>query len=417
MNDVDALVGDLFRHEAGKMVSILVRLFGTERLALAEDVVQDVLCRALEVWKFRGVPDNPSAWIVAAAKNRVIDALRREKKAKAYVHTVVAETDAAVDALFQPEAIRDDQLRMMYSCCHPKLKEDVQVALVLHILCGFSTDEIAQAFLAGHAAMEKRILRGKSALAASKHLLDLDSGDVAARLPAVQRALYLLFNEGYHGANANSAVRAELCREAIYLVELLLEHPRARTGPTYGLAALMCLHAARLPARTDDAGHFVPMEQQDRTKWEPAFVVKGHFYLGQSAQGWELADYQIEAAIASEHVRAPTAAATDWDAIVALYDRLYALRPSAIVALNRAIAIGQHAGAERGLEEVLAIADGERLESYPFYWATRGEFAARSGKTADALEAFQKARKRARNPFERDHYAARIAAFSAHTIE
>ncbi|HUO93809.1 MAG TPA: sigma-70 family RNA polymerase sigma factor [Rhizomicrobium sp.] len=410
MDAVDALVDDLFRRESGKMVSILVRLFGTDHLALAEDVVQDVLCRALEVWKFRGVPDNPSAWLMAAAKNRAIDAMRGAKKAKAYALNAPAEAPPDVEALFHPAAVRDEQLRMMYSCCHPKLNEDVQVALILNILCGFSAKEIAAAFLIGVAAVEKRLARGKKTLALSKHLLDLKSDDVVGRLLAVQRALYLLFNEGYHGANATAAVRGELCKEAIHLCGLLLEHPRARTGPTYGLAALMCLHAARLPARMDCSGRFVPMELQDRSKWDPELIARGFAYLDQSARSWELADYQIEAAIAAAHASAATAEDTDWETIVALYDSLLAVRPSAIVALNRAIAVGQKAGPERGLEEILSIADSEILESYPFYWATLGEFALRSGKHGEARHSFRKARELARNPFERDHYAARIAA-------
>ncbi len=315
-----------------------------------------------------------------------------------------------VEALFQPAETKNDQLRMLYSCCHPKLNEKAQVALVLHILCRFSAAEIAYALLASETAIEKRLVRGKNALAQSKHLLDLKSDDVVARLPAVQRALYFLFNEGYHGAA--SAVGADLCKEAIYLVGLLLEHPRARTGPTYGLAALMCLHAARLPARADASGQFMPMEQQDRSKWDVELIARGFAYLEQSVRSRELTDYQIEAAIASAHASALSADETDWDTIVSLYDSLIAVRPSAIVALNRAIAVGHQAGPERGLEEVLSISGDDVLETYPFYWATLGEFALRSGKRNEAKRSFRKARELARNPFERDHYAARIMACS-----
>lgn len=254
MDRIDALVDDLFRREAGKMISILVRLFGTDNLALAEDVVQDVLCRALEVWKFRGVPDNPAAWLMAAAKNRAVDRLRSAKKAKVYAQDVSIDDGGDIARAFDPVAIRDDQLRMMYSCCHPKLKEDVQVALILNILCGFNAIEIAHGFLISEAAVEKRLARGKSMLAASRRLLDLNSDDVAERLPAVQRALYLLFNEGYHGANAMSAVRADLCKEAIHLVGLLLEHPPRGPAPRTGLRhSYACMRHAclRAPTRRD----------------------------------------------------------------------------------------------------------------------------------------------------------------------
>ncbi len=196
----------LFRREAGRMVATLTRLFGVHNLALAEDVVQDAFCRALEVWKFRGVPENPSAWLMATAKNRALDVLRRERTARTFAPEVgrllQSEWTLApvVEELFGPNAIKDDLLRMMFSCCHPRLPEEAQVALVLHILCGFSLSEIASAFVSTYAAIEKRITRAKKVLATSKRLFDVAaSAEFSARLPAVHRALYLLFNEGYHG--------------------------------------------------------------------------------------------------------------------------------------------------------------------------------------------------------------------------
>src|SRR5919109_1754895 len=207
----------LFRHEAGRMVSALTRIFGVHNLALAEDVVQDAFCRALEVWKFRGVPDNPSAWLMTTAKNRALDVLRRERTARTFApemgRLLESEWTAAplVDESFAAHAIRDEQLRMMFSCCHPRLAEEAQVALILNILCGFGASEIASAFLTGRAAVEKRISRGKKVLARARRLFDLADADFARRLSAVRRALYLLFSEGYHGASAESAVRSELC--------------------------------------------------------------------------------------------------------------------------------------------------------------------------------------------------------------
>src|SRR5262245_26838682 len=210
----------LFRREAGRMVAALTRIFGIHNLALAEDVVQDAFCRAMEVWKFRGMPENPSAWLMATARNRAIDILRRERTARTFAPELgrLLESEwtlaPVVEELFAEKAIRDDQLRMMFSCCHPRLREDAQVALVLNILCGFSVAEIASAFLSSHAAVEKRITRAKKVLAGSKRLFDLADADFPARLSAVHRALYLLFNEGYHGASAASSVRIELCEEA-----------------------------------------------------------------------------------------------------------------------------------------------------------------------------------------------------------
>src|SRR5215469_2925727 len=241
------LTDHLFRHEAGRMVAVLTRIFGVHNLALAEDVVQDAFCRALEVWSFRGVPENPSAWLMATAKNRALDILRRERTAQTYEpelsRFLQSEWTLApvVEEMFTENAIKDDQLRMMFSCCHPRLPEEVQVMLILHILCGFGINEVASAFVTTHTAVEKRIPRAKKILAESGRLFDTQThADFSARLPAVQRAIYLLFNEGYHGASAEFTVRAELCQEAMRLAAILREHPLAATPETFALSALMC---------------------------------------------------------------------------------------------------------------------------------------------------------------------------------
>src|SRR5215468_4448818 len=258
----------LFRRESGRMVAALLRIFGVHNLTLAEDVVQEAFCRALEVWKLRGIPDNPSAWLLQVAKNRALDIVRRERTARTFAPELgrLLETEwtlaPAVDEAFAAQTIRDEQLRMMFSCCHPRLPEEAQLALVLNILCGFGAGEIAGAFLTGRAAIEKRIARGKKSLAEARRLFDLGDAEFASRLSTVRRALYLLFNEGYHGASAESAVRTELCHEAMRLLALLREHPPAATPTTHALAALLCLHAARLPARLDSAGDLASLVDQ-----------------------------------------------------------------------------------------------------------------------------------------------------------
>lgn len=408
---------NLFRHEAGRMVSALTRVFGMHNLALAEDVVQDAFCRALEVWKYRGVPENPSAWLMATAKHRALDLLRRERTALTFAPELgrLLESEwtlaPAVQELFGAHAIKDDELRMMFSCCHPRLREEAQVALVLHILCGFSVGEVAGAFLSGESAIEKRISRAKKVLAASKRLFDLtDAADFSARLPSVHHALYLLFNEGYHGASADSVVRAELCQEAMRLAALLITHPLAATPATYALSALMCLHAARLPARLDASGNLTPFLDQDRSRWDTKLMAEGERLLDLSATGRNLTEYHIEAAIAAVHAKAPCAADTHWETIVSLYDALISIRPSPIVALNRAVAIGQCEGPERGLEEMRNIASPERLAAYPFYSAAMGEFELQSGRRGIAHEYFQTAVALARNAAERRFFAQRVCA-------
>ena len=250
----------------------------------------------------------------------------------------------------------------MFSCCHPRLTEEAQVALVLHILCGFSVNEIANAFVNSDATIEKRISRAKKVLAGSKKLFDVSGADdFSGRLPAVQRALYLLFNEGYHGASPESAVRAELCQEAMRLTALLLGHPPAATPATHALAALMCLHAARLPGRVDASGSLISLFDQDRSRWDSRLVTEGQRFLDLSATGAELTQYHIEAAIAWVHATAHRTEDTDWGKMVSLYNTLMTIRPSPVVALNRAIAVAQHEGPERGLEEIRTIADRDRL--------------------------------------------------------
>jgi len=407
----------LFRREAGRMVAALTRVFGVHNIALAEDVVQDAFCRAMEVWKFRGIPENPSAWLMATAKNRALDVLRRQRTARTSAPELgrLLESEwtlaPVVDELFAPNVIKDDLLRMMFSCCHPRLSEEAQVALILHILCGFSVGEIASAFVSGHAAIEKRIQRAKKVLAGSKRLFDVTlPADFSARLPAVHRALYLLFNEGYHGASAESAVRAQLCHEAMRLAAILLEHPRGATSTTYALSALMCLNAARLPARVDASGKLTSLFEQDRLLWDRKLVLEGLKLLELSASGSELTAYHVEAALASVHATAPRTEDTNWATIVSLYDTLMTIHPSPIVALNRAIAVAQHEGPERGLEEIDAIEDRKRLSAYPFYSAALGELELRRGRHETAREHFRAALALARNPMERRYLERRMNA-------
>ena len=281
----------LFRREAGRLVAALTRIFGVHNLALAEDVVQDAFCRALEVWKVRGVPDTPAAWLMAVAKHRALDVIRRERTARTFAPELARVLDSewtlapAVAEAFAMPAIRDEQLRMMFSCCHPAVPEPVQVALVLNILCGFGAPEIAGAFLTSRAAMEKRLARGKAVLARSTRLFDLADAEFAARLTAVRRALYLLFNEGYHGASAQTSIRVDLCDEARRLVLLLLEAPAADQPETRALAALMCLQAARLPARLDADGDLSPFLEQNRARWDASLLRRGLELLERSAAG------------------------------------------------------------------------------------------------------------------------------------
>ena len=403
----------LFRHESGRLITALTRIFGFENLALAEDVVQDTFCRALEVWKLRGVPENPRAWLMKAAKNRAIDLLRRERTARRIEPELTRLLESewtmvpTVNAMFAAETIKDDQLRMMFTCCDPRIPEEGQLALTLNLLAGFTSAEIASSFLTKTATIEKRIERAKKALAENKQLFDLSDDALPARLSAVHRALYLLFNEGYHGTSKKCAVRFELCREAMRLAALLLDNPLVSSHATYALCALMWLHAARLRARVNGQGELIRLADQDRAQWDTELMARGNEFLELSASGPDLSEYHLEAAIASIHSSAPNTNDTDWPRIVWLYDMLLKIRPSPVVALNRAIAVGHMSGPERGIEAITAIEEIDRLASYPFFQAALGEMTLRAGRAASACRHFEAAALLARSPMERRYLQSR----------
>lgn len=410
----------LFRREAGRMVASLTRIFGVQNVDLAQDVVQDAFCRALEVWKQRGIPKNPAAWLMKSAKNRAIDVLRRERTARSFEPELARSLQSewtlvpAVNQLLEPGAIEDDQLRMMFSCCQPRLSATAQIALVLNLLCGFSAGEIGHAFLSGQPAIEKRIQRAKKVLASTRGLFDLADRDFQPRLTSVQRALYLLFNEGYHSASSSAAVRKDLCYEAMRLARLLGDHPLTATPATLALCALMHLNAARLSTRLDAAGDLSPLAEQDRSLWDRALIEEGARLLDLSAKGDELSEYHIEAAIALMHAQAPSVEETDWPRIVMLYETLMRIHPSPVTALNRAIAIAQAQGPVRGLAEIQAIQQREALSSYPFYHAALGELELRQRGYERAAVHFRTALGLAHNEAERRYLQRKIDAAEAY---
>jgi RNA polymerase sigma-70 factor (ECF subfamily) len=318
----------------------------------------------------------------------------------------VEETEAAAEVVADES---EDLLRMMFSCCHPALTDDGRTALILRLVCGFGTGEVACAFLVDRAAMEKRIVRAKRVIADEGRLFEVSTREQAReRMPAVLTAIYLMFDAGYHGSVVPEPVRADLCADAIRLASLLAGAPATATAEVDALLALMCLHAARMPARIDAAGALVPFERQDRSLWDAELIARGMKHLGDSARGAEVSTYHLEAGIAAVHAMSPSVHATPWGAIADLYDRLYALKPTPVVALGRAIAQAQIDGPARGIEALLAIPGRERLEDYPFYWAALGDLSLRAGDRARAVEWFRRGTKAARNEAERAMFARRI---------
>jgi RNA polymerase sigma factor (sigma-70 family) len=336
------------------MVPHLTRILGLGRLDLAEDVVQDTLCRAMENWPVHGVPDNPSAWLMRAARNRAIDLIRRDAQFRFFTPELthilkLREELPPGTPAFQNE-IRDDQLRMMFACCHPQLSTDAQVTLILKTLCGFSVAEIAHALLVSEESIEKRLARARKQFRDSGDFEEFTgSAEMPGRLGVVYQAIYLLFNEGYHGSQSVQTVRDDLCFEAIRLAELLSEHPQGNRPATFALLALLCFHASRLHGRMDEDGALLQLEIQDRSKWDRELIARGFLFLEKSSTGNELTEFHLQAAIASLHCAAVAYEQTDWSKIVELYDDLYKISPSPIVALNRAVALGNAHGPEEGL--------------------------------------------------------------------
>lgn len=415
-SSVHGLVDHLFRHEAGKLTAVLTRLVGVERFDLVEDLVQETLLRALEAWRLKGVPDNPSAWLITTGKNRAYDRLRHLQVVQRAAPSLKAEQGGQwpPDARFDAHEVEDDVLRMMFSCCPPELGTPHSVVLILKVLCGFGVREIAQALLASEAAIEKRISRAKAALAASGELYEVAGAEaLAPRLAAVQRAIYLLFSEGYHSTHPERAVREDLSAEAIRLGCLLADHPACGTPTTHALCALMALCAARLATRVDTEGALVLLQAQDRSRWDRALLGLGMQHLSRSAAGSELSPYHLQAGIAAQHALAPTWEATDWATIRRLYDALLALEPSAVVAINRAVAVAMHEGPEAGLSALDRVEARGGLQRWPFWHATRAELHRLAGDPEAARQGYAAAREHARNAAERAFYEARLAGLSA----
>jgi predicted RNA polymerase sigma factor len=283
------------------------------------------------------------------------------------------------------------------------------VTLILKTLCGFSVSEIAHAFLASEESIEKRLGRARNLFRSSGDLEEIAAvSDISARLDAVYRAIYLLFNEGYHGSGSERIVREDLCFEAIRLALLLSEHPEGQKPKTHALLALLCFHAARLRGRIDDDGSLIQLEMQDRSKWDGELVEKGFHFLEKASAGSELSDYHVEAGIASLHSAAASYDLTDWIKILELYDTLYRIRPSPIVALNRAVAAGKALGPEEGLVELKRIPESAKLRDYPFYPAAQGEFHLRAGRRLEAAKHFESAVKLARSQSERSFFERKL---------
>lgn len=420
--EVSQVVEHLFRHEGAKMVAMLTGIFGVEHLNLAEDVVQEALARALQTWPFYGVPQNPAAWIMRASRNLALDVVRRQKvfrEKEAEIIRVMDRPDAAPDqTVLLDQEIADDRLRMMFVCCHPVVPAEAQVALALNTLCGFGVTEISRAFLTSDAAIAKRLTRAKQKIREERVPFQIPEGEeLTRRLDTVLHTLYLLFNEGYKASSGENLVRVDVCEEAIRLAGLLAQHPSGNRPKTHALLALMLLNAARIPARVDEEGNLLRLQEQDRTRWNKSMIARGMLHLAQSAAGEELTEYHLQAGIAACHCAAEDYDSTEWSRILSLYDKLVEFDSSPVVALNRAIALANTHGPQAGLD-ALAQMDGlDKLESYYLLYAVLGEFEERLNHFAAAANHFRRALDLAKLKSERAFLSKRLEACEDRSVQ
>lgn len=411
---VPQLVDHLFRRQSGQLVAMLTRTFGAQHLELAEEVVQEALIKALQLWPHGGVPDNPAAWLLQVARRQALDVVRRQARFADREAAVAADIERALPAVPDHAAldrvVDDDELRMIVLCCDPSLSREASVALALKTVGGFSVAEIARAFLAEDATIAQRLVRAKRTLRDRGVRFEWPPPhELRARIDSVLEVIYLMFNEGYATHAGDALVRDDVCREAIRLGELVAAHPLTTTPAAHALVALMAFQAARSRARTDDAGELVLLEQQDPSAWDRGLLSRGFESLSAAASGDAYTIYHAQAAIAAEHAQPAFGMPTDWAAILRAYDRLVALAPSPVVLLNRAVAVGRVHGPQAALDSLRPLEQDRTLAGYYLLPAVQGHFWLQLGERIRASACFTDALARPCSAPERRFLARRLA--------
>jgi len=395
----------LFRTKSAQAVASLARIFND--FDRAEDAVQDAYLTALERWPQSGMPSNPAGWILTTARNRAIDRLRHEQNATSK-HELLAHLEALVPQDYE-EPVLDNRLGLIFACCHPALNLDTRIALTLRFAAGFTVEEIAGTLLVAQTTIAQRLVRAKRKIRDARLPFAVpESTALPQRLSDVLRVLYLIFNEGYASSTHANRVRAELCDEAQRLAELL-EQLLPSEPEIAGLRALMLFHDARRDTRVDEFGDAVLLEEQDRSRWDARKIVRGLTLLDVALRHAYVGPYQLQAAIAAEHARAPAWEETNWFRIRAHYDALYALDPSPVVALNRSVAVAYTAGDEMGLRAIELVRESGVLDEYAPLFGAQGELLRRLGRSEEAAFAFQRAISVSQSEPERRFFAKRLA--------
>jgi RNA polymerase sigma-70 factor (ECF subfamily) len=396
--EINKLVDHLFRHESGKIVAVLTRIFGSENLDLAEDVVQDSLIEAIKLWTYKGVPDNPSAWLFKVAKNKALNIINQEKYKRQYssdvAHFLQSEwtVEPALNHLFSEQEILDDQLRMMFICCRPSITKDSQIALTLKTLCGFSIQEIAKAFLTTEENINKRLVRARKKIREEKIPFEVPIGkNLEKRLQTVLETIYLLFNEGYSASTGEYLIRYEICEEAIRLTEIIAAYPSFQNkSDVFALLSLMQLNASRFKARQDEKGNILTLDRQNRLQWDYSLMEKGFKNLEKSTDKL-ISIYHILATISAYHCSATNYSVTDWQSILSLYDKLVQIDNSPIVLLNRAIALSKVSGSKKAIDELKKIEEIPSIKLNHLFYSTKAEFQIELNQFDNAAVTLEKA--------------------------
>jgi RNA polymerase sigma-70 factor (ECF subfamily) len=409
MHDHRATVESVFRNESGRIIAGLIRV--SHSFDLAEEAMQDAFAAAVVSWQADGVPDNPAAWITATARRKLIDYARREQTRRNNEGQLLYEYESRSNAIDEEmnQPLEDDRLSLIFTCCHPAINMEAQIALTLRTLGGLTTTEIARAFLVPEGTLAQRLVRAQRKIQQAGIPYQVPApGSLPERLSAVQKVLYLIFNEGYSASSGDSLIRRELCAEAIRLartlVELMPQNPE-----NLALLALMLLHDSRRDARSTGDGQLIPLEEQDRSLWHHDQIAEGIPLVERALGRRNLGPYQLQAAIAAIHAEARTAQETDWQQIAALYEILSTIQASPIVALNHAVAVAMSESLERGLAMIDELGAGGELDSYRLYHAARADLLRRMGRNLEAMESYRRALTLTSNAVELRYLGRRLS--------